>query len=160
LKSSFFFSFRDCKGLIIIFFSVQKFYSPKTKNIKKLTSIKFLHSKLFFKKKKVSLFSIIYLFIVDCLSTLNFKNKFIGKKGTITAANASKLNDGACAILLTNEETVKRLNLKPLAKIVAFCDVATDPIDFPIAPIYATEKVIFSFFFLMKNLNYEIIKLN
>jgi acetyl-CoA C-acetyltransferase len=40
-----------------------------------------------------------------------------------------------------NSETLKRLNLKPLARIVGFCDVATDPIDFPIAPIYATEKV-------------------
>lgn len=62
-------------------------------------------------------------------------------KGTITAANASTLNDGATATLLANEETVKRLNLKPLARIVGFCDVATAPIDFPIAPIYATEKV-------------------
>jgi acetyl-CoA C-acetyltransferase len=64
------------------------------------------------------------------------------KDGTITAANASTLNDGATATLLVNEETLKRFNLKPLARIVGFCDAATDPIDFPIAPIYATEKVI------------------
>jgi len=66
---------------------------------------------------------------------------FQKENGTITAANASSLNDGASATLLVNEETLNRLNLKPLAKIVGFCDVATDPIDFPIAPIYCTEKL-------------------
>ncbi len=40
------------------------------------------------------------------------------KDGTITAANASKINDGASALLVVNEETIKRLNLKPLARIV------------------------------------------
>lgn len=44
------------------------------------------------------------------------------KEGTITAANASKLNDGACALLLVNEATLKRHNLKPLARIVGFAD--------------------------------------
>ena len=69
------------------------------------------------------------------------KTVFQKENGTITAGNASKLNDGACALLLANEETIKRLNLTPLARIVGFCDAATDPIDFPIAPIYATEKL-------------------
>jgi len=41
-----------------------------------------------------------------------------------------------------NAETLKRFNLKPLAKVVGFCDAATDPIDFPIAPVYATEKLL------------------
>lgn len=63
------------------------------------------------------------------------------KDGTITAANASKLNDGACSLLLVGEEAVKQHNLKPLARIVEFCDAATAPIDFPLAPIYATEKI-------------------
>jgi acetyl-CoA C-acetyltransferase len=71
----------------------------------------------------------------------SLKTVFQKENGTITAANASKLNDGACSLLLTNDETIKRLNLTPLAKIVGFCDAATDPIDFPIAPIYATEKL-------------------
>jgi len=75
----------------------------------------------------------------------SLRTVFQKENGTITAANASTLNDGATATLLANEETVKRLNLKPLAKIVGFCDVATAPIDFPIAPIYCTEKVIFIF---------------
>jgi acetyl-CoA C-acetyltransferase len=46
------------------------------------------------------------------------KTVFQKENGTITAANASKLNDGACAVLLVNEEVLKRLNLKPLARIV------------------------------------------
>jgi acetyl-CoA C-acetyltransferase len=46
------------------------------------------------------------------------KTVFQKENGTITAANASKLNDGACAVLLVNEEILKKLNLKPLARIV------------------------------------------
>jgi len=42
---------------------------------------------------------------------------------------------------LTNENVVKELNLKPLARVVAFQDGATDPIDFPIAPAFAIPKV-------------------
>lgn len=72
----------------------------------------------------------------------SLRTVFQKENGTITAANASKLNDGASAVLLVNEETIKRLNLKPLARIIGFADASTDPIDFPIAPVYATEKVI------------------
>ena len=38
--------------------------------------------------------------------------------GTITAGNSSTLNDGACALLLVNHETLKKFNLTPLARIV------------------------------------------
>ncbi len=61
----------------------------------------------------------------------------------MTAANSSKLNDGAAAMLLVNESVLHRNSLKPLARIIGFCDAATDPIDFPIAPVYATQKVSF-----------------
>jgi acetyl-CoA C-acetyltransferase len=77
----------------------------------------------------------------------SLKTVFQRENGTITAANASKLNDGACAVLLVDEATLKRHNLKPLARIVGFCDAATDPIDFPIAPVFASKKVIISFIF-------------
>lgn len=82
--------------------------------------------------------------------------------GTITAANASSLNDGATATLLVNAETLKRFNLKPLAKVVGFCDAATDPIDFPIAPVYATEKVELnpSLFIKIKVTKYVVLFLN
>lgn len=46
---------------------------------------------------------------------------------------------------------VKELNLKPLARVVAFQDGATDPIDFPIAPAFAIPKVYMIFFFYYFN---------
>ena len=64
------------------------------------------------------------------------------KNGTITAANASKLNDGAAAILLASEEKVKQLNIKPIAKIIAHCSFAHDPKWFTTAPSKAIEKVL------------------
>lgn len=62
--------------------------------------------------------------------------------GTITAANSSKLNDGAAACVLTTAATAAKLNLKPLARIVDFADAAVEPIDFPIAPVFATRKLL------------------
>lgn len=71
----------------------------------------------------------------------SLKTVFKKENGTITAANASKLNDGASALLLVSESHLKQFNLKPLARIVGFADAATAPIDFPIAPVYAVNKV-------------------
>ncbi|KFP90646.1 hypothetical protein N311_02289, partial [Apaloderma vittatum] len=62
--------------------------------------------------------------------------------GTVTAANASTLNDGAAALVLMTTEAAKRLKVKPLARIVAFADAAVDPIDFPIAPAHAVPKIL------------------
>ncbi|XP_012286157.1 acetyl-CoA acetyltransferase, mitochondrial isoform X3 [Orussus abietinus] len=62
---------------------------------------------------------------------------FQKENGTVTAGNASTLNDGAAALILTTTEVAQKLNLKPLARIVAFQDAATDPIDFPVAPALA-----------------------
>ncbi|XP_050420575.1 acetyl-CoA acetyltransferase, mitochondrial [Adelges cooleyi] len=62
--------------------------------------------------------------------------------GTVTAGNASTINDGAAALVLTDEVTVAKTNVKPLARIVAFEDGATDPIDFPIAPAVAIPKLL------------------
>jgi len=67
---------------------------------------------------------------------------FQKENGTVTAGNASSINDGAAALVLTNENVVKKLNLKPLARVVAFQDGATDPIDFPIAPAFAIPKLL------------------
>lgn len=55
-------------------------------------------------------------------------------KGTVTAANASKLNDGASAVVLASEEAVKKYNLKPMARIVSFGDAAKEPDWFTVAP--------------------------
>lgn len=62
--------------------------------------------------------------------------------GTVTAGNASTLNDGAGACVLMTAEAAERHGVKPLARIVGFADAATDPIDFPIAPALATPKLL------------------
>uniref|UniRef100_A0A6M2DHZ9 Putative 3-oxoacyl coa thiolase n=1 Tax=Xenopsylla cheopis TaxID=163159 RepID=A0A6M2DHZ9_XENCH len=67
---------------------------------------------------------------------------FQKEAGTVTAGNASTLNDGAAAMVLMTEDEVKRLNVKPLAKIVGFQDAETAPIDFPIAPALAIPKLL------------------
>ncbi|XP_029672633.1 acetyl-CoA acetyltransferase, mitochondrial isoform X2 [Formica exsecta] len=72
----------------------------------------------------------------------NLNTVFQKENGTVTAGNASTLNDGAAALILTTSEVAQRLNLKPLAKVVAFQDAATDPIDFPIAPAFAVPSLL------------------
>lgn len=62
--------------------------------------------------------------------------------GTITAANASNLNDGAAALLLASKEVVETYNLKPLAKIIAYADAALAPEWFTIAPAEAIKKAL------------------
>ena len=64
------------------------------------------------------------------------------KDGTITAANASNLNDGAAALLLASKEAVEKYNLKPLAKIIAYADAAQEPEWFTIAPSLAIPKAL------------------
>ncbi|MES2854520.1 MAG: acetyl-CoA C-acetyltransferase [Bdellovibrionota bacterium] len=63
------------------------------------------------------------------------------KAGTITAANASKINDGAAALVLMNEKAVQETGAKPLAKIVASATFAQDPKWFTTAPIGAIKAV-------------------
>jgi acetyl-CoA C-acetyltransferase len=54
--------------------------------------------------------------------------------GSVTAANASKLNDGGAAVVLASEEFASANSLRPLARVVASADYATNPVDFSIAP--------------------------
>lgn len=62
--------------------------------------------------------------------------------GTITAANASSISDGAAALLLMTEARAQQLNLTPLARIVAHSTHALEPDWFTIAPIGAIEKLL------------------
>ncbi len=62
------------------------------------------------------------------------------KEGTVTAANASTINDGASALILVGEEKLKSLNLKPIARIMGFADAAQDPIWFTTSPALAIPK--------------------
>ncbi len=64
------------------------------------------------------------------------------KEGTITAANASKINDGASALVVMNSEKAKSLGLKPLAKIVSQASFAAEPEWFTTAPVGAIEKAL------------------
>lgn len=64
------------------------------------------------------------------------------KDGVITAANASKINDGAAALVLANEEKIKGLGLKPIARIVAYADASQSPEWFTTTPIKAMNKAL------------------
>jgi len=62
------------------------------------------------------------------------------KDGTITAGNAPGLNSGAACMIISNEDILKKYNIKPMAKVVSFGVSAVDPNYFGIAPVYAIEK--------------------
>jgi acetyl-CoA C-acetyltransferase len=62
------------------------------------------------------------------------------KDGTVTAANASTLNDGAAALVLMSKEKAQQLGLKPLARIKGFADAAQDPMWFTTTPSIAIPK--------------------
>lgn len=64
------------------------------------------------------------------------------KDGTVTAANASKINDGAAAVVVMSKEKSEKLGLKPLAKIVAYASYAKKPEWFTTAPADAIKKVL------------------
>lgn len=64
------------------------------------------------------------------------------KDGTITAANASSISDGASALVITSDEIAQARGLKPLAHIVAYATHSQHPSEFTIAPVGAVEKVL------------------
>ena len=64
------------------------------------------------------------------------------KEGTVTAANASTINDGASALILMSKEKADALGLKPMAKIRGFADAAQEPLWFTTSPALAIPKAI------------------
>ncbi|WP_235296319.1 thiolase family protein [Portibacter marinus] len=64
------------------------------------------------------------------------------KDGTVTAANASTINDGASALVLASEEAVKKFGLKPIAKILSYADASHEPTWFTTAPTLAAPKAL------------------
>jgi acetyl-CoA C-acetyltransferase len=64
------------------------------------------------------------------------------KDGTVTAANASTINDGASALVLVSKEKMESLGLQPIAKILGFGDAAQDPIWFTTAPSLAIPRAL------------------
>ena len=69
-------------------------------------------------------------------------NPAFGKEGTVTAANASTMNDGAAALILMSGEKLKALGLTPLAKIVSYADAEQDPKWFTTTPALAVPKAL------------------
>ena len=76
-------------------------------------------------------------------STLEILGKlrpaFVKDNGTVTAGNASGLNDGAAAVIVASDDAVKKHNLKPLAKIVSSAVVGVEPSIMGIGPVEATK---------------------
>jgi acetyl-CoA C-acetyltransferase len=64
------------------------------------------------------------------------------KRGTVTAANSSTLNDGACALVLMSRKKAERMGLLPLARIVSFLDTEQEPALFTTSPTVAVPKAI------------------
>ncbi|WP_380876542.1 acetyl-CoA acetyltransferase [Sphingomonas sp. DBB INV C78] len=68
--------------------------------------------------------------------------KTLTEGGTITAANASQMTDGASGVLVASEEAIKRFNLKPIARIVNLTVTAGDPVIMLEEPIPATRRAL------------------
>lgn len=85
----------------------------------------------------------------DLQRLAKMKPHWLPDSGSVTAGNASTLNDGAAAVLLGTNAMVKRLNCKPLAKILAQTMVGIDPSIMGLGPVSAVEK-------LLKKLNWKI----
>ena len=72
---------------------------------------------------------------------LNLKPAF-QKDGTVTAANAATMNDGAAALVLMSKEKADELGLKPIAKIIAYADAEQAPEWFTTTPSIAVPKAV------------------
>ncbi|MGH9679987.1 MAG: 3-oxoadipyl-CoA thiolase [Candidatus Acidiferrales bacterium] len=64
------------------------------------------------------------------------------KNGTVTAGNASGINDGACAMFVASEEAAARFGLKPIARVVGTATAGVEPDYMGIGPIYAVQKLL------------------
>ncbi len=76
------------------------------------------------------------------LETLSRLRPAFDKEGTVTAGNASGINDGAAAVLLMKKSEAEKRGLKPLATIKAWAHAGLDPAVMGLGPIYATKKVL------------------
>ncbi len=76
------------------------------------------------------------------------------KDGTVTAANASTINDGAAALVIVSEDKVKELGLKPLARIVSFADAEQEPQWFTTTPALAAPKALKRAGLTMKDIDF------
>jgi acetyl-CoA C-acetyltransferase len=66
----------------------------------------------------------------------------VRENGTVTAANASGINDGAAAVVLMSAEEAEKRGIKPMARIVSYATVGLDPAIMGVGPIYASRKAL------------------
>jgi acetyl-CoA C-acetyltransferase len=76
------------------------------------------------------------------------------KEGTVTAANASSMNDGAAAVILVSEEKLKQLGLKPLARILSYADAEQAPEWFTTSPSIAVPRAVQKAGLKMEDIDY------
>jgi len=81
-------------------------------------------------------------------------NPVFSKDGTVTAANASTINDGASALVLVSEEKMKELGLTPIARILGFADAAHEPEWFTTAPVKVAPLALKSAGIELKDVDY------
>lgn len=79
---------------------------------------------------------------VDFAKVPTLKPVFKKENGTVTAANASNINDGASAVVLMSKEKADELGIKPLARILGYADNEQEPENFTTAPVGALQKAI------------------
>ncbi|WP_345226296.1 acetyl-CoA C-acyltransferase [Hymenobacter koreensis] len=79
---------------------------------------------------------------VDFTKVAGLKPAFLKEGGTVTAANASTLNDGAAAVLLMSKEKAEALGLKPMARVLGFADAEQEPQWFTTSPSLAIPKAL------------------
>lgn len=87
----------------------------------------------------------------DKISKLN--PAFEKNTGTITAANSSKISDGACTLVVMNEQTALSKGLKPLVRIIGYVDHEIDPVDFSICPSLGIKKLLQKYNFKIGQIN-------
>ncbi len=77
------------------------------------------------------------------LADLNrLRPAFLRENGTVTAGNASSINDGAAALVLANERSAHEAGGEPLGRLVAYAHAAVDPKVMGLGPIPAVERVL------------------
>ena len=76
------------------------------------------------------------------LDKLALLSPIVNASGTVTAGNASGVNDGACALILANENAMRANQLAPLARVVGFATAGVEPRLMGIGPVPATQKLL------------------
>ena len=76
---------------------------------------------------------------IDKLSQLS---PIVNPEGTVTAGNASGVNDGACALMLANENVMRENHMTPLARVIGFATAGVEPRVMGIGPVPATQKLL------------------